>query len=119
VAANVALPLGLWMLLLLWVAFALPRFQELFDDFGVRLPGVTALVLRAAEVVREWPVATVGALAFLAAVDAWFDRLLVAAARYSWRQWLLGVRIAIPLGLILLTVWGVLPPWFQLRGVLH
>lgn len=73
-AVSVALPLGLWMLLLLWVIFPVPRFEKLFVDFGVRVPVVTELVFRVAAVVRQWPVATLGVLALFTAVDGWLDQ---------------------------------------------
>lgn len=104
------------MLLLLWAIFPIPRCQELFDDLGVRLPVVTALILRGANVVRHWPAATLGAFVMLMALDVWFDRTLAAAARHSLRRRLLGVRVAVPLGLLVLAVWGMLAPLLQLRA---
>ncbi len=116
VAVSVALPVGLWMLLLLWVIFPVPRYQELFDDFGVRVPVVTELVFRVAAVVRQWPVATLGLLAILMAMDAWLDQSLATAGRASLRQGLLVVRLAVPFGLLVVGVWGVLSPWYQLQA---
>jgi type II secretory pathway component PulF len=116
VAVNVALPLGLWMLLLLSAIVLIAHFQELFDNLGVRLPVVTALILEAANVVRHRPIATLGVVAVLTVLDAWLDRSLAAAARHSLRRWLLGVRVAVPLGLLVLAIWGMLAPLLQLRA---
>jgi type II secretory pathway component PulF len=99
-----------WVLLLLLLAFGVPRVETSFTDYGIPLPRLTAFTIRASHM---WPVFLLLATILLS-TDLCLIAKLSGQGDAEWfRSWS-AVMIATPLLLIALTLMSLVLPLFTI-----
>jgi type II secretory pathway component PulF len=90
-----------WGLLLMILLFAVPRVEVIFQDFGIPLPRVTSLVIRASHLVRIYLVVAVAPLFVVLLGADWLirDALFPPSEAGMSRTWSV-LMLAVPLLLI-------------------
>jgi hypothetical protein len=103
----------LWLNLLAWLShvglaaalgyrlfIAGPRYQQTFQDFGMRLPAVTEAIFQVSSAGAARAVELEWLLIFLSILDAGFLLILAKWERPLWKWWFWGVVVVLILGLL-------------------
>ena len=105
-----------WGLFLVLLAFAVPRVEETFANFGIPLPRLTTLVFRASQVVEELsPIIAIPSLLLILLGVDWL--MMNAPSKRGEEGWLLAwsmLMFASPLFLIALAVTAPVLPFFTI-----
>jgi type II secretory pathway component PulF len=111
----------LWAILLLILAFVVPRAEAIFRDFGVPLPRVTGLVFDLSHLVSRASLPVVGLIVLLLVLAGpdWLARN--ARSKRGREEWPLAwsaILFVLPMLLLALAVWSVVAPFLTImRGL--
>jgi len=92
---------------LLVTALVVPKFEEIFKDFGVALPWLTRVEIQVGRLASSpagW-VLMLGVMACVLAPAAW-----AASRRRAWAAMLLALAVLVGVGYVLLLVLGMFLP---------
>jgi type II secretory pathway component PulF len=107
----------LWAILLLVLAFVMPRAEAIFRDFGIPLPRATKLVIDLSHMVGRLslPVVAVIVLILVLAGPDWLARH--APSKQGREEWQLGwsaILFVLPILLMALAVWSLVVPFLTI-----
>jgi len=99
-----------WVSVLIVLRIQVPRFQALFDDFGVPMPGLTTAYLHLFGRIFQSPRTLVALLLTGAIVDAIAYHHFVRSGEHGSRRWWFWAVLLLPVGILILGVIAILLP---------
>jgi type II secretory pathway component PulF len=109
-----------WLLILLHLLVIVPRFMKMFQEYGLKLPVMTQLVINLSHLVRSQLIPACAILFLL--VAAWWgvaDAICRKETQPGWRSIALLILYSIPVGIFVLCWLGVGLPYNQLQDGLR
>jgi type II secretory pathway component PulF len=106
----------LWAIWLVVMIVAVPRYNRHFQEFGIKLPENTVILLDIGDFVTEFFGLLLGAVLIALVVDAAVfvfvrQTLRLRSASVVWA----GLMLLVPLCLIAFTAWGILEPMAMIQ----